>query len=317
MLQHKQTTDYHQSPSIRGFCSTCFPSVAAPLAPVTGAVKSAQWWPGRNTEIHCEEFWDYRKPETRLLELIPSCPMEKQQKMVKRENFPQCNTHPSGRKQPELVQTCSQSASQPVNMADACWMAGKVREASPTYRLLHIAVTTNKARGMFFGEKDTVALTNLIIVPRVLPISSNTVLLTFHGGVTRGRWNTAPRVPQKHSSRDGHMAGVFLYVKSILVHAWLMQRETIGLYITYSLLFKKELKHFNIGNPNTNTENELTRPYQRLSYFSDPVRFPTSSGHGQQKCSLVLSKNLIMHISYVALPKQDAMFSLPLLFSSS
>ena len=72
------------------------------------------------------------------------------------------------------------------------------------------------------------------------------------------------------------MAGVFLYVKSILVHAWLMQ-ETIGLYITYSLLFKKELKHFNIGNPNTNTENELTRPYQRLSYFSDPVRFPTAS----------------------------------------
>ena len=43
------------------------------------------------------------------------------------------------------------------------------------------------------------------------------------------------------------MAGVFLYVKSILVHAWLMQ-ETIGLYITYSLLFKKKRKHFNIGN---------------------------------------------------------------------
>ena len=102
------------------------------------------------------------------------------------------------------------------------------------------------------------------------------------------------------------MAGVFLYVKSILVHAWLMQ-ETIGLYITYSLLFKKKRKHFNIGNPNTNTENELTRPYQRLSYFSDPVpRFPTSSGHGQQKCSLVLSKKLIMHISYVGLPKQGA-----------
>ena len=118
MLQHKQTTDYHQSPSIRGFCSTCFPSVVAPLAPVTGAVKFAQWWPGRNTEIHCEEFWDYRKPETRILELIPSCPMEKQQKMVKRENFPQCNTHPSGRKQPELVQTCSQSASQPINTTD-------------------------------------------------------------------------------------------------------------------------------------------------------------------------------------------------------
>lgn len=113
------------------------------------------------------------------------------------------------------------------------------------------------------------------------------------------------------------MAGVFLYVKSILVHAWLMQRETIGLYITYSLLFKRKLKHFSIGNPDTKTENELTRPYQRLSYFSDPVRFPTSSGHGQQKCSLVLWKKLIMHINYVALPKQDAMFSLPLLFSSS
>ena len=112
------------------------------------------------------------------------------------------------------------------------------------------------------------------------------------------------------------MAGVFLYVKSILVHAWLMQ-ETIGLYITYSLLFKRKLKHFSIGNPDTKTENELTRPYQRRSYFSDPVRFPTSSGHGQHKCSLVLSKKLIIHISYVALPKQDAMFSLPLLFSSS
>ena len=214
---------------------------------------------------------------------------------------------------------------QSINMTDACWMAEKVRAASPTYRLLHTAVTTNKAWGMFFGEKDTVALTNLIIVPRVLPISSNTILLTFRS-VCHSRQvkhsSQAPRVPQKHSSRDGHVTTpsngwcILVYVKSMMVHAWLMQ-ETIGLYITYSLLFKKKRKHFNIGNPNTNTKNELTRPYQRLSYFSDPVRFPTSSGHGQHKCSLVLWKKLIMHINYVALPKQDAMFSLLLLFSFS
>ena len=67
----------------------CFPSVAAPLAPAIGAVKFAQWWPGRVTEIHGEEFWDYRKPETRILELklIPSCPTEKQQKIVKGKTF--------------------------------------------------------------------------------------------------------------------------------------------------------------------------------------------------------------------------------------
>ena len=41
---------------------------------------------------------------------------------------------------------------------------------------------------------------------------------------------------------------------------------------------KKKRKDFSIGNPNTNTENELTRLYQRLLYFSDPGRFPTSSG---------------------------------------
>ena len=83
----------------------------------------------------------------------------------------------------------------------------------------------------------------------------------------------------KHSSRDGHVTtpsnGWCSFVREIITGACV---TCAGDYITYSLLFKKKRKHFNIGNPNTNTENELTRPYQRLSYFSDPVRFPTSSG---------------------------------------